>query len=155
MYQSDFCFCADLRLSDEDDENPSEEKSEDTANDDLTRAMPDALFEARKFAFVDFTAELINKHIEIATLIAQYHADTESIINDDKSETGRDGENAGSHSFVVSDRSKKGDREGSMRARHVTVCENVSPVEAVLYGIEGEFDDLYEDSDDNRNEKHR
>lgn len=140
-------------LSDEDDENPGEEESEDAADDHFARAVSDALLQSGKLAFVDLVFQLVDEHVEIAALVAQDHTDAERVVDDDECEAGRDREDARMESFIVSDRSEKGNGEGRVRARHMSVREDVAPVEAVLDGIEDELDDLREKGDDDRDEK--
>ncbi len=65
--------------------------------------MTNAFFEVWKFALVDFIAELVDKHIEVSTLIAEYHTDTERVIDDDKGESNGYSEGAGTHSFKIAD----------------------------------------------------
>ena len=142
-------------LSDEDDEDPGEEESEDATDDDFARAMSHALLEAGEFGLIDFTAELIDEHVEVATLIAENHADTERVIDDDEGESGRHREDAGMDTLIVSDRGEEGDGEGGVRARHVPMGEGIAPVEAVLHGIDDEFEDLYEERDDDRDKEDR
>lgn len=117
--------------------------------------MADALLEAGEFALIDFTAELIDEHVQVAALITEDHADTERVIDDDEGESGRHREDARVHTLVVSDGGEEGDGEGGVRARHVSVREGVAPVETVLHGVEDELHDLNEERDDDRHEEHR
>lgn len=133
ILRTDLYYFLNLQLSDKNDEDPGEEKSEDTADDNFARAMSDALLETRELAFVDFILQLVDEHIEIASLIAQDHTDTERIVDDDEGEAGGDGEDTGSHSFVVTDRGEESNGEGGVRARHMSMGEDVTPVEAVLH----------------------
>lgn len=90
-----FCIAPREQLGiEEHNENHGETEAKKSARDYFTRTMTDALFEVWKFAFVYFSAELIDQHIEISPLITEYHADTESIIDDDKRKTNCDRESA-------------------------------------------------------------
>lgn len=140
-------------LANEEDRNPGEEKAKDTTDDHFARTVTDALFETREFAFVNFAFELAYEHIEVATLITEDHADTECVVDDDEGEAGGDSENTGVDTLVVTDGGEERDGEGGMGARHVAVRESIAPVEAMLDRVDGKFDDLNEEGDDDRNKE--
>ncbi len=114
--------------------------------------MADTLFES--WEALPFDIQLINKHIEVAPLVAQVHANTGSVIDDDEGEDRREGEGTGMDTFEVGDGCEERDHEAGMSARHVAMGERVLDVESVFVGVESEFDDLREHADGNRDEKH-
>ena len=116
--------------------------------------MADTLFQSRKLTFINFIFQLVDEHIEVSTLITEYHSDTERVIDDDEGESGCDGEDTRVHSFIVTDGSKECDCESGVRARHVPMSESIAPVEAMLDGVDDELDDLHKERDENRDEEH-
>ncbi len=56
--------------------------------------MADAFLEMWELTLVYFPAKLVDQHVEVASLVAEYHPDTESVIDDDEGEADRDREGA-------------------------------------------------------------
>ena len=80
--------------TEESDDDYRETEAEDGSGYDFTRPVADAFLEMWKLALVYFSAELVDQHVEIASLVTEYHPDTQSVIDDDKGETDRDREGA-------------------------------------------------------------
>lgn len=122
------------------------------SSDDLADAVANSFFEARKIVLVEI--ELIDEHVQIATLITEIHANTGGIINNDECENSREGKGSGMDALKVGNTSQKGHHKAGVSAWHVTMGKGVFDVKSVLVGIEGKFDELSQNSDGDRNEKH-
>ncbi len=129
------------------------EEAEQGASDNLARAMADTLLEMGEFGWIDLVAQLIDEHVEIASLIPEYHADAERVVDDDKGEDDGDGEGRRMQTVEMADRDQERDRQRGVGARHMPVREKIARLPSVLHGEEDEFGDLGEQADDDREEE--
>lgn len=136
--------------AEESDQDRCQAEAEDSPDYDFAGPVADAFLEMWELTLVYFPAELVDQHVEVASLVAEYHPDTERVIDDDEGEADRDRESAGIHAFEVADGSEERDRKSGMGARHVTMGEYVFRFPAVAQREEDELDDLRKKTDENR-----
>ena len=136
--------------AEESDQDRCQAEAEDSPDYDFAGPVADAFLEMWELTLVYFSAELVDQHVEVASLVAEYHPDTQSVIDDDEGEADRDRESAGIHAFEVADGSEERDRKSGMGARHVTMGEYVFRFPTVAQREEDEFDDLRKKTDENR-----
>lgn len=126
------------------------DKADDAADDDFAHAMSHALLETGKLALVE--VEPFDEHIEVATLVAEVHADTGSIVHEDEGECGGNGKRSGADALVPSDADGERYRERGVCRGHMPVCEHVLRLPPVFYREDDEFHRLSAEADDERDE---
>lgn len=129
-------------------EKKGSKQSDDAADDDLAHTMPDALLEARKFAFVE--VESFDEHVEVAALVAEVHADAGGVVHEDEGERCGYGEGAGADPFVPTDADGKRDGERGVGRGHVPVREHIFRLPSMFEREDGELDRLGPEADDER-----
>lgn len=102
--------------------------------------MPNALFEAGKLFPIEF--EGIDKHIEVAALVAHIGAETDGVIDDDDCETDSKGEDARMYSLVVADSSDDRYNKSRVTRWHVAVGKDILPVPVMFDPMDYELDEL-------------
>lgn len=116
--------------------------------------MANSFFQAG--ILLDVQMQVLHQHVQIASLIAQIHSDSQGIIQDDHRQTQGNGESATGQTFQIANGDDHGNGEGAVRRGHVTVGEKIFPLEAVLDHKNDEFGGLGDDADDHwhkRNQK--
>jgi len=114
--------------------------------------VPNSLFEPRELSFVH--RELVDEHIEISSLIAEIHPKAHGIINNQKGKNEGEGENSGSGSFIISDRSQRGNHKSGMGARHMSMRKKVFKFKSVFFCENNKFQGLCEKPDNQGNDNH-
>lgn len=113
--------------------------------------MTHPLFEAREFSGGKF--EGLDESVQVATLVAKIHAESNGVIDNEESNRDRDRKGTGADTLVVADRSEKGDSESRMGAWHVAVSRDVFELPAVLHAVHDKLRDLCDDTHDDWDEE--
>lgn len=89
------------------DKDHCQAEAEDSSDHDLACPVTDTFFEMWEFALIYFSMKLIDQHIEVASLVAEYHPDAEGVIDDDEGESDGDREGSRVHALEVTDGGEK------------------------------------------------
>ncbi len=97
--------------------------------------------------------ELLNEHIEIASLVTEVHSESHGVIDHEKGESYSDSKRTGTDSFVVSNRGEKRNRERCVGTGHMTVSDEVFPLPTMPETKEYKLDKLRHETYRNRDDE--
>jgi hypothetical protein len=111
--------------------------------------MSNSLFEPREFSFIH--RKFVDEHIEISSLVAKIHPQTEGVVDNNESKNESQGENSRIHSLEIGNGSECGSNKGGVGAGHMAVRKKISPFPAVFQRIKKKLQGLGEESDSDGN----